>query len=99
MGRCLAENRRQPVPSRGVADPLPGFYRVTRFNDVQAFGDAFRSGERVEFSVEGADPEVARRVVDFATGMVYADGGSMERVGDDRYVMAPRSRPSRLPDR
>ncbi len=28
----------------GVADPLPGFYRVTRFNDVQAFGDAFRSG-------------------------------------------------------
>jgi FtsZ-interacting cell division protein YlmF len=74
-----------------MAEPPSRVFQVTRFNDVQLFGEAFNAGERVEFSVEGAGRDLACRAVDFATGMVYANRGSMRRVGPDRYVMEPRS--------
>lgn len=74
-----------------MAEPPPHVYRVTGFNDMAVVGDAFNAGERVEFSVEGAERDVARRAVDFATGMVYATQGSMYRIAEDRYVMEPPS--------
>ena len=67
---------------------------VRTFNDAGTVGDAYRDGNIVELVVQDADLAVARRVVDFATGLVYGDRGSMYRVEETRYRLVPASRAS-----
>jgi cell division inhibitor SepF len=40
-------------------------------------------------NLEGADREMARRVIDFASGMCYALSGTMEKVGSGVYLLKP----------
>ncbi|MGH9280654.1 MAG: cell division protein SepF [Acidimicrobiales bacterium] len=64
---------------------------ISTFNDVAEVGDVYRSGRVVEMSVRDAEPEVARRAVDFATGLVYGDRGSMSRIDQSTYRLVPNS--------
>jgi cell division inhibitor SepF len=40
-------------------------------------------------NLEGADREMSRRVIDFTSGLCYALGGTMEKVGTGVYLLKP----------
>jgi cell division inhibitor SepF len=40
-------------------------------------------------NLEGADREMSRRIIDFASGMCYALSGTMEKVGSGVYLLKP----------
>ncbi len=40
-------------------------------------------------NLQHADRDLRRRIVDFASGLCYALGGSMERVADQVYLLVP----------
>ena len=40
-------------------------------------------------NLEGADREVARRLIDFASGLCYGLDGSMEKVANGVYLLKP----------
>ncbi len=61
----------------------------TTFNDAQAIGDRFKSGQAVIINLQGADRDLRRRLVDFASGLCYALGGKMDRVADQVYLLTP----------
>ena len=42
-------------------------------------------------NLEGADREVARRLIDFASGLCYGLDGSMEKVANGVYLLKPTS--------
>lgn len=59
------------------------------FNDAQEVGDKFRDGFSVIMNLQAADVELARRLVDFASGLAYGLAGSMQPVADRVFLITP----------
>ncbi|HYY44703.1 MAG TPA: cell division protein SepF [Actinomycetota bacterium] len=72
--------------------PAAAFHLVSpsSFNDAQEIGDKFRDGFSVIMNLQAADPELARRIVDFASGLAYGLEGSMQPVADKVFLITPR---------
>jgi cell division inhibitor SepF len=63
--------------------------RPRDFNQAQEVADHFKAGIPVIVNLEGADREMSRRVIDFTSGLCYALGGTMEKVGTGVYLLKP----------
>lgn len=63
--------------------------RPHSFNDAQQIADHFKEGVPVIVNLEGADHEMLRRIIDFASGLCYALNGTMEKVGTGVYLLKP----------
>lgn len=59
------------------------------FNDVEEVGARFRSGTPVIMDLADASETVAKRVLDFASGLIYGLEGRIERVGDRVFLLTP----------
>ena len=59
------------------------------YNDAKRIGEEFRSGVPVIMSLTGMDDEDAKRLVDFAAGLVYGLRGSIERVTTKVFLLSP----------
>ena len=74
----------------------PSTVRPRRFDQAQEVADKFKEGQPVIMNLEGTEREVARRLIDFASGICYALDGSMEKVATGVYLLKPpASRPQR----
>lgn len=60
------------------------------FNEAQDVGDRFRSSQPVILNLQGVDRELARRLIDFSSGLCYALGGHMEKVAGSVYLLSPQ---------
>lgn len=83
-----------PRPRPVVAMPGAKVHVVTptRFADAQEVGDRFRSGQPVVVNLQTADaPGLGRRMVDFCSGVTYALSGSLEKIGDQVFLLTPHN--------
>ena len=76
----------RPIP---VSSAKPHIVIPTDFNDAQQLGDRFKNSQPVIVNLQGADLDLARRVIDFASGLCYGLGGQMERVANQVYLLTP----------
>jgi cell division inhibitor SepF len=60
-----------------------------RFNDAREVGDRFKEGIPVIMNLQGTDDSIARRLVDFASGLVYGLSGTIETVANRVYLLTP----------
>jgi cell division inhibitor SepF len=60
-----------------------------RFNEARELGERYRDGVPVIMNLQGADDTVARRLVDFASGLVFGLDGKIERVAERVYLLTP----------
>lgn len=85
--------REDPGPSvRAMPSPArarPHVVSPTSFEDAMDIGNAFKQGLPVIMNLGGADRDLARRLIDFASGVVFALDGSMERVAPQVYLITP----------
>ena len=56
----------------------------------QAFADQYTSGNAVLIRLEGVEHAIARRIIDFASGLCYSEKGEMERMGNQEYLLIPK---------
>jgi cell division inhibitor SepF len=79
------------VTAMPQAPVTPRFHLVhpTSFNDAQEVGDKFREGFSVIMNLTSADRELGRRLVDFASGLAYGLGGSMQPVAENVFLVTP----------
>lgn len=75
----------RPIPSAGETVTV----RPRNFNQAQEIADHFKDGVPVIVNLEGADREMSRRIIDFASGLCYALSGTMEKVGSGVYLLKP----------
>jgi cell division inhibitor SepF len=61
------------------------------FNDAQQIADKFKEGIPVILNLQGADQELSKRLIDFASGLTYALTGGMQRVADKVFLLTPRN--------
>ena len=90
----LAE-RRRPSP---VAAPAVGtvaeLSRITTihprtYNEARTVGENFREGTPVIMNLSEMDDADAKRLVDFAAGLVFATRGTIERVTNKVFLLSP----------
>src|SRR4051794_34997293 len=72
----------------------PTTVRPRRFDQAQELADKFKDGQSVILNLESTERDVARRLIDFASGVCYSLDGSMEKVATGVYLLKPS--PQRL---
>ncbi len=77
--------------SGGRGSGEPATVRPRRFDQAQEVADKFKEGQPVIMNLEGSDREIARRLIDFASGLCYGLDGSMEKVANGVYLLKPAS--------
>jgi cell division inhibitor SepF len=60
-----------------------------KFADAQEVGDHYKNGQPVIVNLQAVDRELARRMIDFCSGVTYALGGSMDKVADQVFLLTP----------
>ena len=60
-----------------------------RFADAQEIGDRLKDDQPVIVNLQVVDRDLARRMIDFCSGLAYALSGSMEKVADQVFLLAP----------
>ncbi len=61
------------------------------FNDAQQIADKFKASVPVILNLQSAELDLAKRLIDFASGLTYALDGGMQRVADKVFLLTPRN--------
>ena len=61
------------------------------FNDAQQIADRFKNAIPVIINLQTAEPELSKRLIDFASGLTYALDGGMQRIADKVFMLTPRN--------
>jgi cell division inhibitor SepF len=61
------------------------------FNDAQQIADRYKEGIPVILNLQSSDPDLSKRLIDFASGLTYALDGGMQRVADKVFLLTPRN--------
>lgn len=59
------------------------------FADAKEIADHFKAEQAVILSLQESDSDLKRRLLDFASGLCYALGGSMEKVSNVVFLLIP----------
>ena len=94
--------RRAPVTpiNRGqVARVVPApevreMHRITTihprtYNEAKTIGEAFRSGTPVIMNLSDLDDADAKRLIDFAAGLIFGLHGAIERITSKVFLLSP----------
>ena len=60
-----------------------------RFNEARDVADRFKSGAAVIMNLQSTEDATARRLVDFASGLVYGLDGKIELIANRVYLLSP----------
>jgi cell division inhibitor SepF len=94
------EERRAPVTPIGrgqvarVVSSGPERHRITTihprtYNEAKTIGENFRAGTPVIMNLTDMDDNDAKRLVDFAAGLIFGLHGSIERVTSKVFLLSP----------
>ena len=60
-----------------------------RFEEAPAIGDHLCQKKTVVLNLEAASREVAKRLIDFLSGVAYTNDGQIKRVANNTYIITP----------
>lgn len=84
----------RPVASRSSrpnGDVRVHFVAPKNFNDAQEVADRFKEAIPVILNLQGADADLSKRLIDFASGLTYALDGGMQRIADKVFLLTPQN--------
>jgi cell division inhibitor SepF len=81
----------RPVGGNGGADVRVHLVTPYSFNDAQEVADKFKQEVPVILNLQTSDSELAKRLIDFTSGLTYALGGGMQKIADKTFLLTPRN--------
>ena len=60
-----------------------------RFEDASSIADHLNAKRTVVLNLESANKEVSRRLIDFLSGVAYANDGQIKKVANSTYIITP----------
>jgi cell division inhibitor SepF len=88
----LSQRRRSaaPAPAGGIAElSMITTLHPRTYNEARTVGENFREGIPVIMNLSEMDDADAKRLVDFAAGLVFATRGTIERVTAKVFLLSP----------
>lgn len=87
----LAERRGRAAGAAGVVAELARITTIhpRTYNEARTVGEQYRDGTPVIMNLSDMDDDDAKRLVDFAAGLVFATRGTIERVTNKVFLLSP----------
>ena len=60
-----------------------------RFEDASAIADQLNAKHTVVLNLESTGKEISRRLIDFLSGVAYANNGQIKRVANSTFIITP----------
>jgi cell division inhibitor SepF len=80
-----------PRNGRSGGDIRVHFVAPKNFNDAQDVADKFKATIPVILNLQGTDTDLAKRLIDFSSGLTYALDGGMQRIADKVFLLTPHN--------
>lgn len=77
-----------PLPTRRM-EPEAHIIAAKNFSDAQTLADSIQMGRSVLLDLRSTEPEMVRRIVDFASGLTYALDGKMVKTTQGVILVTP----------
>jgi cell division inhibitor SepF len=86
----------RPTAATADTEPVTTAVRVhviapRSFNDAQQIADRFKAAVPVIINLQTVEPDLAKRLIDFGSGLTYALDGGMQRIADKVFLLTPRN--------
>ena len=95
---ALAERRpaERPVEASPVVDQRADLTRIVTvhprtYNEARTIGEHFRDGVPVIMNLSDMEDTDAKRLVDFAAGLIFGLQGTIERVTSKVFLLSPKN--------
>ena len=92
-------SRRKEVPAEERRNKVVNIHATTqlkvvlvkpeRFENASEIADHLREKRTVVLNLEGTNKDVARRLIDFLSGVAYAGEGKIKKVPANTYIITP----------
>lgn len=86
--RVLGGSRSKTV-SFGQSQMQVVLVKPDRFEDVTSIADHLNSRKTVVLNLEAADRDTSRRIIDFLSGVAYANDGNLKKVANSTFIIVP----------
>lgn len=80
-----------PVPQRIPSSVKVAVMQPRAYEEVEQIADHLKERQPVIISLEGLDKAIARRIIDFVSGTTYALDGTIHRIGEEIFLLAPNN--------
>ena len=93
--RAPKPERQERPRSRGRDDKVVNIHTTTqlvkpeRFEEAASIGDNLNAKRTVVLNLESTNRDIARRLLDFLSGVAYANNGQIKRVANSTYIITP----------
>jgi cell division inhibitor SepF len=87
----ISERRRPASGPTGVVAELSRITTLhpTTYNEARTVGENYRDGTPVIMNLTEMDDADAKRLVDFAAGLIFATRGTIERITNKVFLLSP----------
>ena len=91
IGAMVSASQRSPVVRAipATASAKPHVVSPSSFNEAQEVADKYKGLVPVIINLQNVDRDLSRRLIDFASGLCYGLGGTMEKVAHQVYLLTP----------
>lgn len=81
---------RRPAASGGLGAGIQVvLVKPERFEDAPSIGDHLCQKKTVVLNLESASKDVSKRLIDFLSGVAYANRGQIKRVANSTFIITP----------
>lgn len=87
--RAPASRPTATATSRGQVNMV--IIKSSDYSDARTVADHILGNRAVLLNLENCNKEMAQRILDFLSGVVYAQGGDLQRVAHSTYAVTPRN--------
>jgi cell division inhibitor SepF len=81
----------EPAPSASAPQVKIHTVEPRGFSEAQSIADKFKAGQPVIMNLTATEPELSKRLLDFASGLTYALDGGLQKVSDRVFMLTPRN--------
>lgn len=85
----VSSKRNKVVNINATAQLQVVLVKPERFEDASAVADHLNSKRTVVLNLESTNKDVSRRLVDFLSGVAYANNGQIKRVANSTFIITP----------
>lgn len=90
--RVKVEDRRNKVVNIHATTQLKVvLVKPERFENASEIADHLREKRTVVLNLESTNKDIARRLIDFLSGVAYAGDGKIKKVSANTYIITPYS--------
>ena len=99
VGIGMDEETKEPAEGTSKKNKVVNIHATTqlkvvlvkpeRFEDASTIADHLNNKRTVVLNLESTNKEVSRRLVDFLSGVAYANNGQIKRVANSTFIITP----------